>query len=48
MHGGKGSGAPKGERNGNFVHGAMTGEAIAQRREAAALVRETRRSLANG
>jgi hypothetical protein len=33
MHGGKGSGAPKGERNGNYVHGAMTAEAIAERRE---------------
>lgn len=34
MHGGaKGSGAPKGERNGNYRHGARTQEAMAFRRE---------------
>jgi hypothetical protein len=33
MHGGgKGSGAPKGSRNGNFKHGAYTCEAIEERR----------------
>ena len=33
MHGGAaGSGAPKGERNGNYRHGFYTAEAIAERR----------------
>jgi glucans biosynthesis protein len=33
MHGGaKGSGGPKGARNGNFRHGRYTAEAIASRR----------------
>ena len=42
MHGGKGSGAPKGKGNGKYRHGAMTVEAIAERRQARALVREIR------
>ena len=32
MHGGKGSGAPKGERNGNWKHGGNTREAICLRK----------------
>jgi hypothetical protein len=33
MHGGAdGSGAPKGERNGNYKHGRYTAETIATRR----------------
>ena len=36
------AGAPKGHRNGNYRHGAMTTEAIAERRQARALVREIR------
>ena len=40
MHGGaKGSGAPKGERNGMWKHGGDTGEAIALRRAANRLLR---------
>ena len=40
MHGGaKGSGAPRGERNGNYRHGHRTKEAIAQRRAARVLAR---------
>jgi hypothetical protein len=41
MHGGaKGSGAPKGERNGHYRHGFYTAEAIAERRALKALIRE--------
>ena len=41
MHGGaKGSGAPRGERNGNFRHGLFTREAIEERRWINARVRE--------
>lgn len=43
MHGGAaGSGAPKGERNGNFRSGSYTGEALADRRGLRALVRRLR------
>ncbi len=39
MHGGaEGSGAPKGERNGNYKHGHFTHEAIAMRRQIRALI----------
>jgi hypothetical protein len=34
LHGGKSSGAPRGERNGNYRHGLRTIEAMAERREA--------------
>jgi hypothetical protein len=41
MHGGAhGSGAPKGNRNGNYRHGFYTAEAIAERRALRALVRK--------
>jgi hypothetical protein len=41
MHGGAhGSGAPKGERNGNYRHGFYTGEAITERRAVRALIRK--------
>jgi hypothetical protein len=41
MHGGAyGSGAPKGERNGNYRHGFYTAEAVAERRALRALVRK--------
>jgi hypothetical protein len=40
MHGGaRGSGAPKGERNGAYKHGGFTAEAIQLRREVAALLK---------
>jgi len=40
MHGGAaGSGAPKGERNGNWRHGRFTCEAVAERRAARGLLR---------
>ena len=42
MHGGKSPGAPKGNRNA-LKHGRYTAEAIANRREIAALVREIER-----
>jgi len=39
MHGGaEGSGAPKGQRNGNYKHGNFTQEAIELRRQVRALV----------
>ena len=44
LHGGaKGSGGPKRERNGVFKAGAWTGEAVALRRAAGALVKAARR-----
>jgi hypothetical protein len=43
MHGGaKGSGGPRGKRNGNFKHGLYTREAKAIRRDLRAKVREIR------
>ena len=43
MHGGAaGSGAPKGERNGNYQNGAYTQEASADRQGLRALVRRLR------
>ncbi len=43
MHGGaKGSGAPKGKKNGRYEHGMFTCEAIEQRREIRALIAEMR------
>jgi hypothetical protein len=39
MHGGKGSGAPKGVANGAWEHGGWTKEAVRVRRAAAALLR---------
>jgi hypothetical protein len=45
MHGGAGSGAPAGARNGNFRHGRYTKEVAATRRwlrEAAKLLRKIR------
>jgi hypothetical protein len=41
MHGGPSPGAPKGNRNA-FKHGRYTAEAIASRREVAALIRAMR------
>ena len=47
MHGGaKGSGAPKGERNGNYRHGRFTGEAIEELRAIRGLLRRCRGALA--
>jgi hypothetical protein len=41
MHGGApGSGAPKGERNGNYRHGFYTVEATADRRAVRAFIRK--------
>ena len=46
MHGGAaGSGAPKGERNGNWRHGRFTGEAIAERVATRDLLRSARDML---
>ena len=43
MHGGgKGSGAPPGERNGNYRNGLRTREAIAERRALRALIKGLR------
>ena len=44
MHGGAhGSGAPSGPRNGNYRHGRRTAEAIAERRQLMAFIREARK-----
>ena len=46
MHGGaKGSGAPKGERNGNYRHGQFTGEAVEELRAIRGLLRRCRSTL---
>lgn len=46
MHGGaKGSGAPKGERNGAFRHGMRTAEMIELRREANSIIRGAKAML---
>jgi hypothetical protein len=46
MHGGAaGSGAPKGERNGNWRHGRFTCEAVAERRATRGLLHSTRDTL---
>jgi hypothetical protein len=43
MHGGaQGSGAPRGERNGNFKSGVFTTEAIAERKMLSRLIAEVR------
>ena len=44
MHGGASPGAPKGERNGMFKHGQFTNEAIAERAELSALIKEVRKT----
>jgi hypothetical protein len=41
LHGGLSPGAPQGNRNA-FKHGRYTAEAVARRREVAALIRATR------
>ena len=47
MHGGAaGSGAPKGERNGNWQHGRFTCQAIAERQATRGLLHSTRDTLA--
>jgi glucans biosynthesis protein len=46
MHGGaEGSGAPKGERNGNYKHGHFTREAVELRRQIRALVAQMMASM---
>jgi hypothetical protein len=43
MHGGAaGSGAQKGERNGQYRHGGFTNEALDERRRLASLIRDSR------
>ena len=43
MHGGaQGTGAPKGERNGNWKHGGWSNEAVALRRDVSALLKTLR------
>ena len=39
MHGGASPGAPKGKANGNYRHGDLTGEAVAERRQLLAWIR---------
>jgi hypothetical protein len=47
LHGGaKGSGAPKGEANGAYRHGGWTQEAVAVRREAAAILKAVKEAAA--
>jgi len=49
MHGGaRGSGAPRGNRNGNFKHGLWTRESVEMRKAARARVREIRAFLRTG
>jgi hypothetical protein len=46
MHGGaRGSGAPKGERNGNYKNGHFTQEAIELRRQIRALIAQMLASM---
>ncbi len=46
MHGGaKGSGGPRGDRNGNFKHGLWTRERLEMRKAARAKIREIRAFL---
>lgn len=46
MHGGAlGSGAPEGERNGAYRHGAFTWDAIEERRELSGWLRVTRAAV---
>ena len=46
MHGGAhGSGAPRGERNGNYRHGLYTAEAIAERKAVRAWLRSVRTQI---
>lgn len=42
MHGGKSTGAPRGDRNGNWKHGGETVEAVGLRREVSRLLRTLR------
>ncbi|HMF07155.1 MAG TPA: HGGxSTG domain-containing protein [Methylocella sp.] len=45
MHGGaKGSGAPSGERNGNYRHGRFTAEAIGERQMLREWIKAARRA----
>lgn len=47
MHGGaKGSGAPKGQANGNYHHGGFTCEAIQERRSISDFIRRAKGALA--
>jgi hypothetical protein len=49
MHGGaKGSGGPRGDRNGNFKHGLWTRESLEMRKTTRARVREIRAFLRTG
>jgi glucans biosynthesis protein len=46
MHGGaKGSGGPRGDRNGNYKHGIRTRDSVATRRAARAKIREVKALL---
>jgi glucans biosynthesis protein len=48
MHGGaRGSGGPRGPKNGNYRHGHFTGESLAERRAVQHVIRETRKILAS-
>ena len=42
LHGGKSTGAPRGERNGSWKHGGDTNEAVALRRAAGRLIQAVR------
>jgi hypothetical protein len=48
MHGGKRSGAPKGEANGAYVHGGWTEDAINLRREVSRLLKAIRKGDGDG
>ncbi len=45
MHGGTSPGAPKGPLNGAYKHGYYTNEAIAERRQMSAFIRDMREAL---
>jgi hypothetical protein len=47
LHGGKSPGAPTGKANGNYRTGYWTKEAVAERRQMAAQVRELRKEWAD-
>jgi hypothetical protein len=49
MHGGaQGSGAPTGERNGNYKHGHFTQEAVESRRQLRAFIAQMLASIEEG
>ena len=47
LHGGMSPGAPRGPRNGRYVSGYYSQQAMAERRNLRALIRQMRRALAD-